>query len=380
MRYPLLPLAAVLALLLHSPVGAQDFPEVRLGTPVQGTLQPGGPALSSRGAFVVHRFEARAGVRYQVELRSRAFDAYLILARPVGGLTEFIREDDDSAGDSDARIRFTAAQDGPYLLVAQAYSEGSGGAFTLSVEERVLPPARPPRPIEPGSTVSGTLTAGSPVLLTEWDTEIPHDLWTFRGTGGEHVRISLEAPDFDGYLEFGPMSGDELQVTDSDDDGGEGTNALLRIQLPHDGTFGIRARPLGENGTGSYTLRLEPFTPAPPSRNPIGFGETVSGTLTVDDGMIEGNIPVQEWTFQGTAGERIRVRMRSEDFDSYLVLGRETAPGGFQELASNDDAPDDDGLNSLVEFQLPADGTYVIRARSYGAGATGGYTLLLERP
>lgn len=382
MRIPAWTLAAAAALSLPFtlPVSAQvAFPEVRLGTPTQGTLAGGGPSLASRGPFTVYQFEAQEGVRYVADARSTDFDAYLILARPVGGITEFLREDDDGGGDSNARIRFTARETGPHLLVVQAFSAGPGGRFTLSVEERQLPPAQPPRPIEPGSTVQGRITEATPVLVTEWDTEIPHDTWTFQGRGGDHIRISLESPDFDAYLEFGPMSGSELQVTESDDDGGEGTHAMLRVQLPHDGTFGIRARPLGENALGAYTLRVEPYTPAPPTRNPIEAGQPVTGTLTADDAILERNIHFQEWLFQGEASERIWIRMRSDEFDSYLVLGREGPGGAFEELASNDDAPDDDGLNSLVEYLLPASGTYVIRARSFGGGSTGTYTLEVGR-
>lgn len=352
---------------------------VALGEPARGTLAAGGPTLGSRGAFTVYRFDAVEGLRYVVEARSSAFDAYLILARPVGGITEFLREDDDSAGDSDARIRFTAQETGPHLLVVQSWSTSGGGPFTLSVDERALPPAQPPRPIQPGSTVQGQITEDSPVALTEWEGEIPHDLWTFQGRGGEHVRISMESADFDAYLEFGPLSGNEIQVTHTDDDGGEGTNAVLRVRLTHDGSFGVRARPLGENAYGAYTLRVEYYTPAPAARNPIEMGGSVSGTLTGEDAVLDGNVHYQEWTFQGEASDRIRVRMRSDDFDSYLVLGREGSDGSFQELASNDDAPDEDGLHSLVEFQLPSSGTYVIRARSFGGGATGRYTLELGR-
>jgi len=375
-------LALVGGLFFSSPLVGQtlaDFPLIRLGEEVSGSVPMSGAGLSQRGAFTVYRFDGQAGVRYSIEARSGAFDIYLGLARSVGGITEFLREDDDSAGGTDSRIRFTAERTEPHLLVVQALSQGDGGPFTLLLEERELPPAQPPRPLTVGVPVQGTISAASSVYLTDWDEEIPHDLWTFSGEGGQYYQISMESADFDAYLDFGPMSGGELVVAQSDDDGGEGTNSRLRVQLSHDGTFGIRARPLGDSGQGRYTLRVEPFTPAPPARSPIAVGAPVFSTLTLEDAILDGGISYQEWLYQGEAGERLEIRMSSDDFDSYLSLGRTGPDGSFQEITSNDDDPAG-GLNSLITVTLPADGEFVIRARSLGGGGAGNYTLELRRP
>jgi hypothetical protein len=55
------------------------FPEIEVGSSARGRVIPGGPSLAGRGSFVVHRFDGRAGGRYQVEARSDDFDAYLEL-------------------------------------------------------------------------------------------------------------------------------------------------------------------------------------------------------------------------------------------------------------------------------------------------------------
>ncbi len=353
-----------------------DVPSIVPGTTVTGFLDPGGPDFQGRGAFAVYRMEARAGLRYEAELRSDDFDAYLVLLRAAGPLTEVIREDDDGAGAPHARIRFTAPEGGTYLLVAQEWSAGSGGTFTLALTERPLPAPRPAAPLPPGGQVEGELTDDSPVLLTDWGDEIAHDLWSFEGSGGEHWRISLVSADFDPYLEFGPLSGGELQVTDTDDDGGDGLNALLRVILPHDGRFGIRARPLGEGSLGRYHLEAARFDPEPVLRRTIGSGEPVTGTFTLEGAVLEGGIPYHEWIYEGTEGERITISMRSTEVDSYLSLGRET-DGGFVELAWNDDAPGE-GLDARIDHTLTTTGPYVIRARTFGAGAPGSYTLLVE--
>jgi len=375
-------LSAVLVvscLLSERPVEAQivdAFPEISVGATAEGRLIPGGATFGGRGEFSVHQFEGRAGVRYQAEARSSDFDAYLLLARPVGGLTDVLGEDDDGGEGSDARLRFTLERTGPHFLIVQSYgSDGRGGSFTLSVEERALPAPPAARPISPGQTVQGRIDATSGVVLTDFDRELPHDLWVFEGRGGDHFVIAMDSDDFDAYLDFGPMSGDSLLVQQQDDDGGEGTNPLLRVRLPHDGRFGVRARPLNESGTGTYTLRVTPFTPAPPVRRLLRAGETVVGSLTPEDALLEERIPYQEWVYEGREGEQVRIRMSSDDFDSYLSFGREEADGSFVELAFNDDAPND-GLNSGIEYRLPASGNYVIRARPYSSG-TGTYALEL---
>lgn len=381
MSRPSLHMALLGGLLVAAPLSAQsvaDFPQIRLGEELSGTVPFGGPALSNRGPISVYRFDAEAGVRYSIEARSPSFDAYLILARPVGGITEFIREDDDSAGDTDARIRFTAERTEPLLVVVQPLSEGSSGSFTLRLEERVLPPVQPPRPITPGTPVQGTISSTSSVMLTDWDEELPYDLWSFSGQGGEFYEISMESDDFDSYLEFGPMSGGDMVAEQTNDDGGDGTNSRLRVQLPHDGTFGVRARPLSEGGEGRYSLEVRAFEPSPPSRAPIQAGQTVTSELDLQDAILDDGVSYEEWIYQGEAGERLSIRLASDDFDAFLSVGRMSADGRFQEIASNDDDPAG-GLNSLVELTLPGDGEFVIRARSLGSGGAGSYTLEVRR-
>jgi len=355
-----------------------DFPEIRVGTQVEAFLGTGGPTIGDRGPFMVYRFEAVAGTRYGVDLHSSDFDGYLILARPVGGVTEFLREDDDGGSDTDSRLRFAVEESGTYLLIAQSYEGRTGGAFSLALEERVLPSPQPPQPLSTDVPVVGRLTENSSVFLSEYDEELPYDLWTFEGRGGDNFLISLESDDFDPYLEFGSMSGDEIEVLETDDDGGGELNAALRVQLPHDGRFGIRVRAFGEDELGAYTLLARPFTPEPAVRRPITAGEPVAAQLSPEDALLDDGIHYQEWSYPGRAGERIRITMASTELDSYLVLGREDPDGTFRELVFNDDGPAGD-LDSEIDFTLPEEGDYLIRARSFGAGERGNYMLEVTR-
>jgi hypothetical protein len=103
---------------------------------------------------------------------------------------------------------------------------------------------------------------------------------------------------------------------------------------------------------------------------PIEIGQSVSGELT-------DAAPAAFFSFTGTAGQSVSIIHVSEDFDSYLVL----LDSEENVLAANDDGAGD--LDSLITFTLPSDGTYIIRADSYGnyngvMVSTGAFTLTLN--
>ncbi|MBE9101257.1 tetratricopeptide repeat protein [Vacuolonema iberomarrocanum] len=77
-----------------------------------------------------------------------------------------------------------------------------------------------------------------------------------------------------------------------------------------------------------------------------------------------------EYTFEGEAGQMIKIAMTSDEFDTVLAL--RDASG--QEIAFNDDSAR--SLNSTIITTLPADGTYTIVARSF-SGQGGNYDLMV---
>lgn len=101
------------------------------------------------------------------------------------------------------------------------------------------------------------------------------------------------------------------------------------------------------------------------AQDSLNYGDTVEGTLEAGQRG--------EYTFTGSAGDVVSVRLESSDFDSYLYL---LGPDG-SELMVNDDGGG--GLDSLISgYELPADGTYTIQASSYSDTGAGAFTLSLE--
>lgn len=106
------------------------------------------------------------------------------------------------------------------------------------------------------------------------------------------------------------------------------------------------------------------------------LGQSVTGSLEASDPMLPDSSYYDQWTYDGRRGERIRVTLESSAFDAFVLLGRQSADG-VEMLEQNDDGAG--GTNARISFELPADGTYLVLANSYGARALGSYSLRVER-
>lgn len=111
------------------------------------------------------------------------------------------------------------------------------------------------------------------------------------------------------------------------------------------------------------------------AQTPIGFGQTVTGTLAAGDLVAGDDTYYDEYVFAARHGERATVILRSDDFDAYLSLGQRQ-DGDWLLLDGNDDGGG--GTDSRVDAVIAGDGTFVIRANTLSAGESGRYTLSLE--
>jgi len=115
---------------------------------------------------------------------------------------------------------------------------------------------------------------------------------------------------------------------------------------------------------------------APAAAQPsIEPGRTVTGELSAGDPVMKDGIHYDVWRFSGLAGHVYLVTLRSARFDAMLSVGtdvREDCVGCHMD----DDAAG--GTDAGLRWVPPSDGTYEIRASSYGAGETGAYALALR--
>ncbi|MBD2108863.1 pre-peptidase C-terminal domain-containing protein [Nodosilinea sp. FACHB-13] len=102
-----------------------------------------------------------------------------------------------------------------------------------------------------------TLVARADTVLEEAGTIYPAEsTYTFEGTAGQVMTITLASEDFDPVLSLtGP---DETEIASNDDFGGT-LNSTIIIELPEDGTYTVVARSFSGQG-GDYDLVVRTST------------------------------------------------------------------------------------------------------------------------
>jgi hypothetical protein len=100
-----------------------------------------------------------------------------------------------------------------------------------------------------GETKTGTLTAADPQL----DDGEHYHKYTFIGTAGDRIVVSLRSSSFDSYLAMLTSTG---EWDEQDDDSGGGSSAKLDVTLPNTGRYFILVTSYEGGKTGAYTLAV----------------------------------------------------------------------------------------------------------------------------
>ena len=82
------------------------------------------------------------------------------------------------------------------------------------------------------------------------------------------------------------------------------------------------------------------------------------------------DIYCHKYIFPGTAGQKLTIEMKSNDFDPYLVL---RTPDGNKLAVNSDISPGN--WNAKIVVNLPANGNYLVMARTSSAGESGSYSI-----
>lgn len=384
---------------------------------VAATLPQAAPRLEGGGRFQSYRFTGTANERVLITMGSEAFDPYVHLALVRGSSLRLIASDDDGGPGTDSRLVATLPETGEYLVVASALtaSDSSGfGSFTIArsacddacAAYREASTSRsevsyqsvagmPRTPMPRTGAVDGVLTASDAAISGG----APFHAYWLRGTAGQTLRASLQAIQFDPYLVLLREEGDTLVRITSDDDGGEGLNALLEWPVDRTATYVVIATAYSPSAAGSYTLNVEegaeaareqflanvatatartqlaPALAAP--HLPLQRGQAVTGQFGSDTPRLEGRGRFQAYRFRGRANERMVLTLQSEQFDTYLYLVQ--LDGRTMRLLGSDD-DGGDGSNSRLVATIPRAGEYMVVAAAYSQSDSGvaHYTLKLD--
>ena len=334
--------------------------------------------------YDVYSFSGAAGQQVSFTLTSPDFDAYLFLAYFEGQDLVTVGEDDDGAGGTNARIPSgsgfaTLPYTATYYVFANAFDPADTlGSYTLTLAAGGGQCPASPATINIGTT-NGSLAAGDCRFVDDTF----YDSYTFNGTAGQQVSISLSSTSFDAFVY---LLDDTLNVLGANDDGGGGTNSRLPatsgfITLPYTGVYTIVANqfppddPSTAPPTGPYTLTLASGGMCPSTA--ITVGQTVSnGALAAGDCRLPDETLFDLYTFSGTAGQQVAISMSSTAFDTFLYLA---STDGDIFAADNNGGGN---TNSRIPagsgfFTLPVTGTYYLLANALDPTGAGAYTLSL---
>ena len=233
-------------------------------------------------------------------------------------------------------------------------------------------------PIVIGQSINGTLATSS-CLLND-GTYI--NFYSFSGTAGQPVAISLSSSVFDTYLYLLDSAGNTIEENDDTNNTGNSRIPMDagEITLPSTDTYYIGVNSYNPGVTGAYTVSLT--TDANCASKAINYNQTLNGTLTAGTCLTEdsnGYYYTDLYTFSGTAGQQITIAENSTGFDAYLVLH---TPSGAGSVADDDSGG---GTNALIPssggtFTLPETGIYTIEATSSNENEIGKYSLTLTGP
>ena len=218
-----------------------------------GSLEKGDDTLSS-GEFVdSYEFEGSPGQHVAIDVRSVAFDTYLILTDPAGEQTENDDAQDGVSGVGHSSIETSLTEAGTYRVLVTSYEPGEKGGYSLTIDRSAASerrsPARSVTALTVGGSVTGALDGGDAAFgAGEY-----YDTYVFDGDEGETVRLDLSSADFDTYLGLVTPSGEEIA---NDDYESATDRSVIELTLPEGGRYRVQATSYAAAETGRYRLAL----------------------------------------------------------------------------------------------------------------------------
>ncbi len=187
-------------------------------------------------------------------------------------------------------------------------------------------------------------------------------LHLFQGRAGQIVSLHMSraSDNLDPYLVLVTAEGKVLATGDDHDTSRDA--AIPSVVLPADGVYTVIATRFGhEHGTttGEYELFLESLGTTAETGTTVRYGDAIPGEINDEK-------PEDIYVLQGQRGDVITIRMARTSGDLDPLLNLFDASGQVL-ITGDDDETSREPLNAgILNYMLPADGSYYIRATRYG--------------
>jgi hypothetical protein len=312
----------------------------------------------------VYPFQMQAGKKYQIDLKSKEFDAFLRLEDPSG---KEVASDDDSGGGLDSRIIYTAPATGGYKIVASTYRDNETGKFTLTVVELGgAGAAGKALTFLKGlaTVIDGQLTNADPT-----DDQGKHfKTFSFQAQAGNAYRFEMTGKDWlDPYVRIEDAGGKVVR----EEEFGDGKLSRVGFTAPQAGTFKVVVTTFKGGMAGGFTLTATEVVSGPATQITFKKGQstTLQGNVANTDPTDGQGKHFKAFSFQAQAGATYRFEMAGQGgLDPYARIEDATGRVIREEEFG-------DGKVSRVSFTAPQAGTYKAIATTFKAGMTGGFTL-----
>ena len=308
----------------------------------------------------------------------------------VTGVVEFAGPSPEFTGIVQINVIIPAELSGLGLIRIVVSENGSDSNRVSLKLGGQIPPVRLTQ-ITPGQTINGELTTMDQVQFvpSTGDTFF-FDAYDFTTTApNTSVAVDLRSAQFDATVLIYRVENDNtLTFLAADDESGQYPredihDALLLTVLPTVSRYVIFASSsdVEPNGVGQYALKLLTNV-----ITPISYGQTVNGAIASTDLQTSGGTFLDVYSFNGAAGDRQQILMRSTALNSFLIL--QPNEEGFPIAADDNSGGGNDALidptHGLMGFPLlpflPQTGVYIILATPLDATVTSGaYTLTLNK-
>lgn len=175
---------------------------------------------------------------------AKDFDPFLRLLDKAG---EELAEDDDSGGDLNSRLIYSATTDADYQIVATSF-DGQVGKFNLKVRELTLKGEAKPRDLGKGINVTDQINQNNATDIGKLG-----KVYSVNLKKGETYEIDLASQAMDSYLY---LFDSKSKLIAQDDDSGGDLNSRITFRADRDGVFHIIATTLDGDETGEFALTV----------------------------------------------------------------------------------------------------------------------------